>query len=190
MRKVSHEDENLLDNFILDTGQNLMPYLKNSGHTPNMLTTYSFILGLSAVYFLHKGDIFNFGLCFLTSYIFDCWDGLMARTYNMTSQFGDLYDHITDISVGLGIAYVAYNKFKHKITFPLIITIATMTLLMQTHVACYQKKYSENGKKEKETLDAITGLCVNTNNLKFTKYFGTGIYTLFIIGLMYYLNQS
>lgn len=188
MRKISREDDNPIENVILDLGDNLMPFFKKTGHTPNMLTTYSFILGIAAVYFLYKNQLFNFAICFYTSYIFDCWDGYMARKYNITSEFGDLYDHFTDISVGLALAYVAYTKFKHKITFNLIIIVAIMTYMMQLHVACYQKEYLETSKKEKESLDNLVGMCKDTQHLKFTRYFGPASYILFVIGLMYYLT--
>ena len=191
MRKVEPRYDNPIDNIIVDIGDTLMPYLKNSGHTPNMLTTYSFILGLASVYFLYKNDIFKFGVCFILAYVFDCWDGYMARKYNMTSEFGDLYDHISDVTVGLSLAYVAYTKYKHKLTIPLVIVIGVMTYLMQKHVGCYQKMYIETNKKEKETIDFIADLCPNQNDIKWTRFFGPGTYnTVFIVGLMYYLNYN
>ena len=74
-------------------------------------------------------------------HVFDCWDGYMARTYNMTSKFGDLYDHISDVTIGLSLVYVAYNKYKHKLTLPLLIIVGMMTYFMEKHVGCYQKFY-------------------------------------------------
>lgn len=190
MRKVDRELDNPIENVILDIGDKLLPFLKESGHTPNMLTTYSFVLGLAAVYFLYKKNLNNFAVCFALSFVFDCWDGYMARTYKMTSKFGDLYDHITDVIVGLGVAYVAFTKFKSKITLPLIIIVGIMTYFMQKHVACYQKYYIETNKKEKETIDGITAICGDKNNIKWTRYFGPATYTVFIICLMYYLNSN
>lgn len=189
MRKVDRELDNPIENVILDVGDYLLPYFKESGHTPNMLTTYSFILGLASVYFLYKNELSNFAICFALSFVFDCWDGYMARTFKMTSKFGDLYDHITDVTVGLSLAYVAYTKFKHKITLPLLIIVGIMTLFMQTHVGCYQKYYLETNKKEEETIDSIAQMCVDKNDIKWTRFFGPATYTLFIIGLMYYLDS-
>lgn len=191
MRKVEPKYDNPIDNIIVDMGDRLMPYLKSSGHTPNMLTTYSLILGLAAVYFLYKNDIFKFGVCFILAYVCDCWDGYMARKYNMVSEFGDLYDHISDVAVGLSLAYVAYTKYKHKLTVLLVIVIGVMTYLMQKHVGCYQKMYIDTNKKEKETIDFVSDLCENKNDIKWTRFFGPGTYnTVFIVGLMYYLNNN
>jgi phosphatidylglycerophosphate synthase len=191
MRKVDREYDNPIDNLIIDVGDKILPYLKSIGHTPNVLTTYSFILGLAAVYFLYEDNLFNFGICFVLSYVFDCWDGYMARTYNMTSEFGDLYDHISDVTVGLLVAYVAYNKYKHKLTLPLLIIVGMMTFLMEKHVGCYQKFYIDSNKKEKETIDIVAELCTDKNDIKWTRFFGTGTYnTIFVVGLMYYLHYK
>jgi hypothetical protein len=191
MRKVESQYDNPIDNIFIDIGDYLLPFFKRTGHTPNMLTTYSFILGLASVYFLYKDDLFNFAICFIIAYMFDCWDGHMARTYKMTSEFGDLYDHISDITVGLSLAYVAYNKYKHKLTIPLVIVVGMMTYFMQKHVGCYQKFYIESNKKEKETIDVAAELCPNKNDIKWTRFFGPGTYnTIFIVGLMYYLKYN
>lgn len=192
MRKVDKEYDNPIDNLIIDIGDTLLPYLKSTGHTPNMLTTYSFILGLAAVYFLYIDNLFNFGVCFVSSYVFDCWDGYMARTYNMMSEFGDLYDHISDITVGLLLVYVGYLKYgRHKLTLPLFIIIGIMTYFMHKHVGCYQKMYMETNKQENETIDIIAELCPDKNDIKWTRYFGPGTYnTIFVVGLMYYLHYN
>ena len=58
MRKVDREYDNPIDNLIIDVGDKILPYLKSIGHTPNVLTTYSFILGLVSVYFLYKDNLY------------------------------------------------------------------------------------------------------------------------------------
>jgi phosphatidylglycerophosphate synthase len=192
MRKVDREYDNPIDNFLLDIGDYVLPFFKNTGHTPNMLTTYSLIFGLISVYFLYKDNLFNFAICFIVSYIFDCWDGYMARIYSMTSKFGDLYDHISDLTVGFLLAYVAYSKYKHKLNIYLIIVIIVMTYLVHKHIGCYQKVYKENNnKKENETIDFTTQLCPNKNDITWVRYFGLGTYNvIFLVGLMYYLKYT
>ena len=44
-------------------------------------------------------------ILYLTRYIFDCIDGFYARKYNMTTVFGDWYDHISDILINLIYIY-------------------------------------------------------------------------------------
>jgi hypothetical protein len=109
----------------------------------------------------------------------------------MTSEFGDLYDHISDVTVGLLLAYVAYSKYKHKLTLQLFIIVSIMTYFMLKHVGCYQKFYIDSNKHENETIDIIAELCFDKNDIKWTRYFGPGTYnTIFIIGLMYYLHYK
>lgn len=79
-----------------------LPTFREWNHTPNMLTTYSFATGVLAVGALMANHVAVFALLFLVSYVFDCMDGQMARRYHMTSRFGDLYDHVTDIVVVVG----------------------------------------------------------------------------------------
>jgi hypothetical protein len=191
MRKVAFQYDNPIDNIFINIGDYVLPFFKRTGHTPNMLTTYSLILGLASVYFLYKDDLFNFAICFIMAYVFDCWDGYMARAYNMTSEFGDLYDHISDVTVGLCIAYVAYKKYKHKLTLPLLIIVGMITYFMEKHVGCYQKFYIDSNKQEKETIDIIAELCPDKNDIKWTRFFGPGTYnTIFVVGLMYYLHYK
>ena len=190
MRKVNKEHDNPVESIILDMGDKIIPFFKNTGHTPNMLTTYSFILGLVSVYFLYNNQLFKFSLCFFISFVFDCWDGHMARKYNMTSKFGDLYDHISDIIVGLSIFYVSYTKYKHKITLNIVLLVSIMTYLMHKHIACYQQYYINSNKSESETIDYFTILCNNKEDILWTKYFGTGTYVLFGIALIYYIDSK
>ena len=66
-----------------------------------------------------------------------------------------------------------------------------MTFLMEKHVGCYQKFYIDSNKKEKETIDIVAELCTDKNDIKWTRFFGTGTYnTIFVVGLMYYLHYK
>ena len=119
----------------------------------------------------------------------------MARKYNMTSRFGDLYDHITDYIVGFSIGYVAYTKYKSKLSFTIIAVIVIMTYLMQMHVGCQQIYHLKNKKDSKdttdttgETIDVLGELCHDSDNLAWSRFFAPAVYTLFVIGLMYYLD--
>jgi hypothetical protein len=187
MSKVDKEYDNPIDNIVIDIGEPLMPYLRKLGQTPNMLTTYSFIFGLASIYFLYIDKIYYFAISFAFSYIFDCWDGFMARKYNMATKFGDLYDHTTDLVVALGLAYVIYKKYRHKITTPIIIVALVITYFMEKHVGCFQKYYIDTNKERgEETIDFLTRLCPDKNDIKWTRFFGPGTYiTMFILSVMY-----
>jgi phosphatidylglycerophosphate synthase len=60
----------------------------NSGHTPNDITTYSFLCGLLSLGLLWHGHVWGFVVLYVLSYVFDCMDGQLARAYNMVTRFG------------------------------------------------------------------------------------------------------
>lgn len=70
-----------------------LPCFRALGHTPNVITTYSFAFSLLSVVSLWHGHTALFAACFALAYVFDCADGQYARAYRMTSVNGDLYDH-------------------------------------------------------------------------------------------------
>jgi phosphatidylglycerophosphate synthase len=194
MRKLDRNDENFLENLILDLSEPLYPYFKQLNFTPNTITSLSFIFGLLAVYFLIHNKINYFAVSFLVSYIFDCMDGAYARKYKMTTQFGDLYDHATDLIVGFALIYISFKKYYNQLTPNIIIAFLTFTFLMQMHMGCQQANYQtskDKGNKKKdegETLDILQRLCLNPEHISWTKYFSPVSYVLFCILLVYYLQ--
>ncbi len=85
--------------------------------TPNQLTICSFALGLAGGFAYLGGTRSYFALAgtlVMLSTIFDCADGMVARTKNMTSRFGaylDLFlDRIADFAVLVGMS-VGYSLF-------------------------------------------------------------------------------
>lgn len=99
MNKLVSTEENPLDVALYGVTGSLLPLFYDTGHTANDITTYSFVCGLLAVCALWQDHLAWFAGLFALSYAFDCMDGQLARAYNMTSEFGDVYDHVTDILV-------------------------------------------------------------------------------------------
>lgn len=201
MRKIPEYFENPIDNILLKISDKAIVFFKNTGHTPNIITTYSFITGLLALYFLYNNKIYLFVICFSISYFFDCVDGHMARTYNMVTKYGDFYDHFTDAVIGLGVVVIIFLKYKDFITTNIIILFIIFFLLMNLHIGCQQKIYKKlniSNKIEKgdienqssEFLDIFEDLCLDSEWGHFTKYFGVGTYHAFIIVLIFYLNYQ
>jgi hypothetical protein len=50
---------------------------------------------------------------------------------------------------------------------------------MLVHLGCQEKLYDKE--EESMTINQLTGLCPNTDNIKYTKYFGVGT-TILVIG--------
>lgn len=84
--------------------------------TPNQLTVCSFLLGIAGGFVYVGGTPLLFalaGILVMLSTIFDCADGMLARTKGMTSRFGaflDLYlDRIADFAVLAGMSFGYYR---------------------------------------------------------------------------------
>lgn len=89
----------------------------NTRITPNGLTIISFFIGLLGAFFLSRGQYIYFvlgGVHIQLSSIVDCADGMLARSKNMSSDFGshlDIFlDRIMDFFMIIGISVGIYSK--------------------------------------------------------------------------------
>lgn len=177
MSKLKKENQDIVDNQLDKLVVKLNPTFKKIGFTPNGITTLSFIFGILAVYFLQKsntytGSIFA-GLFYFISYFFDCQDGNFARTYKMYSKFGDLYDHISDAIILIGLVYILWSKpISYKYHISILLTI--------TGVLCWlyykkQEEYYDVLKNDPDHIDKV-----DMSSMKYLRYFGPGCMALFI----------
>lgn len=189
MNKVPSSLENPFDVVLLRFTAHLLPLLHATNHTPNVITTYSLICGLASVYFLSHGRPWLFAGLYAASYVFDCLDGQYARKYKMTSAFGDLYDHATDIVVYLLICVVVYRQKRHLIDGPVLVLLLTAALGLLSNAGCQQTIYRHRarGDPAPETLDSLRSLCPCDEWVNVSKYFGYGTFNVLLIVLILYL---
>jgi phosphatidylserine synthase len=123
-------------------------------------------------------------------YLFDCYDGNFARTYNMESEFGDKFDHFTDIFTIIALLYLVLSdkniSKETKITFMIINTI--LAIITFYNLGCQDSYCEEN--TGCETSNFFIKSCDNVNDLRYTRYFGCGSLALFntiVIALTKYL---
>jgi phosphatidylglycerophosphate synthase len=185
-KKVPEYYEDPFDNFLGIYVKKLNPYFKKINFTPNGITTLSFLFGLLTIYmYLDRRYILS-ALSLLISYFFDCMDGNYARTYKMTSKFGDIYDHLTDIIIGvLGVYLFIVNKNIYR-NFKIGSIIIFFVFLIGTlyYLSCEQKYIDKNNNKE-YSLNMFLPECKNTNYLSFFRYFGTGMLNLLVIIIIF-----
>lgn len=98
-RKIKDGIENPVSTLFLRVNDPLLRPMARAGISANMLTFFSLITGLLAVYFVWVRKPFIGALFYAASYFFDCSDGCMARYTNTCSEFGDKFDHYKDITV-------------------------------------------------------------------------------------------
>lgn len=184
MSKIPSNLDNDIDVELIQISDKLSPSFKAVGMTPNGITTLSLITGLISVYMIYKNKPIYGVLMYTLSYFFDCMDGYYARKYNMTSKFGDMYDHIKDMTVGLLMAGVLLYRNRHR---PYIICIVLLIMylmldLTRKVMGCQEIYY---GNTEHS---AFLTMVVNKDEkdpekcLKNYKQFGTG--TLNVISIL------
>ena len=186
--KISNDKENPFDLTLTSLANTQNPFFKATGHTPNILTTYSFVCGLLSVYFLYKRKLPLFSLLFIVSYFFDCCDGSFARRYRMESRFGDLYDHITDVVVFLLLLLVVALLYRKVVDLFAVLVFAFFGGMMLVHFGCQQKNC--NNCEGKELLDNLKILCPNARSIWWSRFFGSGTFILVFILLVFYLDQK
>lgn len=187
-RKLPKRLENPVDNFFIFISENTHMYYKKLGFTPNGLTILSLLIQIIGIYAIFKNQYYLGGFLWLFGYHYDVMDGWYARKYKMTSKYGDMLDHATDIIAGtlLVVMVLLHTKLtvRHKVIF--IVSSIVLLLLMSVYLGC-QEKYVKIGsiisnQISSDTLGLLQGLCDKNEEkkLEYLRYFGAGSYSLFV----------
>lgn len=191
MKKIPNEIDNPIDNVLIEFADWLCPYFYSLGYTPNMITTYSLITGLISCYFLYHKNLILFALFYFVSYFFDCLDGHYARKYDMSTTIGDMYDHFKDWTVFLIILYVSYINSKHNMNIRVFSFILIIVLMMCIHMSCQEVNCDDKFKNANNSfILSFNSLCSNKDNIKWTRYFGCGTFTILYILVICWINRD
>ena len=179
MSKLSTKYENPIDNILMKGVELMSEPLHCMGVTPNMVTTASLVAGMGAAYTLNDHKYELSALLTILAYFLDCADGYMARKYEQTSNFGDWYDHISDVVKLLSLLFVMYKIDKRKF-YQVVPFMIVASLLSFIHLGCQERVYGQN---ESSTLAVTTKLCPGDphKSIKYTRYIGCGTFTLVIV---------
>lgn len=151
----------------------LNPIFKSINFTPNHITTLSLIFGLVTLYLLWKKHCVLAGVSYFVSYFFDCQDGNYARTYKMYSEFGSLYDHISDAVIIIGLVLIfIFKDYDNKFRYGLLAGGAVIGYLCWQY---YLKQEEYYDAKEQNKQDQVS-----MESMKYLKYFGPGSAALII----------
>ena len=107
-RKIPKKYENPYNNIILEICEYISPTIYKLNITPNIITTIGVICTILSIYKFCHNQKYQAAIFWYLQYFFDCLDGYIARKYNMETEFGDYYDHITDVLGYLSISYLFY----------------------------------------------------------------------------------
>lgn len=79
---------------------------------PNLLTLGNLFSGFIAIVSISKGEFFQATMLIIMAAIFDMVDGIAARLFKSTSEFGVELDSLCDaVSFGVAPAYMLYKAF-------------------------------------------------------------------------------
>lgn len=186
---------------ILNFTRRLLPFFRQTNHTPNIITTYSVIFKVISLVCLWYRKAAFFALSFLIAYVFDCMDGQYARTYQMTSEFGDLYDHVSDLLVIVGLITARMGSFlftqnpdkrgegshggspimalQYRIPLWWVGVYFVFVAMLTMHAGCQQKNQCKKDESNStETLDVLHWACPNAKWVKYTRWGGFGTFIL------------
>lgn len=183
MRKLPPNLENPLDNLMIGMADAVSPWLRSTGHTPNILTTYSLGSAVLGLWALTQDRIGLFIAFWLMHPLWDNFDGHFARKYGMTSRFGDVYDHLVDNVTMLALMIILYRKY--HIPVPVYIILAGLAINTVVHVGCQQRYIKGSG----ETLDSVKGACGDVGWLKITRWFSHASAHIILVGIVLYLEK-
>lgn len=187
MRKLPDMWENPLDTQLTNFADAINPALRRTGHTPNVLTTYSATSQGLALWALHRGNVGPFAVLWLLGYFWDVADGNFARRYDMTSRFGDLYDHITDWLGVAGLAWVVVQRYDmRRVPALFLLGVAALLVLNVVHVGCQQLVAGGKG----ETLDAARGACPGVSSLCWTRWLSFGSTHVLLVLAVVWLERN
>jgi len=194
MKKIPSEMDNPIDNFVNGISEALCPFFYKMGHNPNMITTYSLIFGLLAVFCLYRHYPVGFVICYILSYFFDCMDGHYARKYNMTTRAGDLYDHIKDVAIFVLIVVGMYKTYNKVLSFPHLLVLCVAGFMCLMHLGCQQRQKSrkviDSQTEDAELLDNCKLLCANKEMIYYTRWVGMGTMNLIFIILFVLIDKQ
>ena len=171
-----------LDNQAYKFGNYFLPFFKKIGFTPNIITSIGKLFAIISLYGLYKENFLVFILFSIIRYIFDCIDGEMARKYNMISEFGDIYEHISDnIYLGL-IIIILYMKCKSKNYLFLTLVLLAICVGFILNWSCESDYINSTSKFH------FSYLCKNKSEkyLKVLKFFGPAFSSIYLYIIIFY----
>lgn len=190
---------------LYDIGQAISPRLnKDFGVTPNALTYASYGASIAAAIFIAQKRFWLASLCIILSWVFDNWDGAMARTLQLCTPYGDFLDHYSDwAGAALYIFALIRIDFAKYFSNGQLLFLAVVTLLiliaLLIHSSCevkYLKQlYSSSSSLscQAPSLDGVDKACRTeepTKVLQFSRWGGYFTMHVLTIGLLVVLAMK
>jgi len=151
--------------------------------TPNWLTTFGVLCSGGFLVLLFKVLFKGAGmttavpavLLLMSRMYFDYADGLMARSYGMTSKIGGWYDHISDVVFFAGLA-VMLGLYDSRLLF----VVLPLYISSSINIGCMENRYEREKKisdqDKDKSLSMISKMCPLDSPVEaFSKIFDNGV---------------
>ena len=176
---------------LVNIAKYLSPKIKKYNFTPNDITTYGILLNAFALINLLNQEFLVFIALFFTGYFCDILDGIYARTYNIGTKNGVIYDRVADWIKLLSTYLVFTHKYKKKINYKIIGFTILIFTLCNIHFTI--KKALENG--DDNICVKVWSKCVSWISKEklekislYTRQFDESMTILFLILIMCYIH--
>jgi hypothetical protein len=189
MSKTNKNIQNPLDNIFYKLSEDVSDTFYRNNYTPNEVTTLSNITFVVMLLFLYNSYNYIAAFLLLVSFFFDCLDGFMARKYKMASNFGNIYDHVSDYIkyISLFISFYILNKEK---LFKLLPVLIIFFILFETYAKCEEIK---NNVDELSFIPFIQCPASTpegiTSYMEYMKYLGPGSGALLLAIIIVYYKE-
>ena len=182
-RKIDRKHENPIDNILIDMCEYISPMLHKLKITPNMITTIGVFFNILSLYVYFQKKKFQAAFYWFMNYFCDCLDGYVARKYNMVTEFGDWYDHVTDLIGFISLLVLFYYTNSNIIVFIPLIILTLLAMVQMNN----QEKISNSSKST--TLDSMNFIVkyIPNINIEYSRYVGAGTFHFVIILYILYL---
>ena len=181
-KKLADEHECPIDLAFTNLCERLNPTFRAWGMTPNHLTTVSLALTLVGLFLYTRGYILLGVALNALGYFFDCADGNYARRYEMTTKFGDYYDHFSDM-LKLVLTTVLICSIpiaaRHRPTANLIKGALLLLLVLATvHMGCQESASARQSggprRDDSELIGKLSAVCPWNSWIRVPRLFRTG----------------
>lgn len=200
-RKIESKYETPIDDVTIAIAETLNTYIHchfSTFVTPNVITSLSLLTRLAFVYFVYTNDFVIAAVLYAIAYLFDCMDGNYAKKYDMTTHFGDIYDHVSDLIKTVLLYIVILRSSTITVHQKMLFCVGSIVIGIFTilHLGAQELMYNRTlsfSSFSSSSQSSSLSLFVDAYNLVYgntsdvskviltTKYGGCGSYVTFVV---------
>lgn len=192
--KVHESLEDPLSQLFYDISDKISPSLHNIGITPNFITALRTILILAVFPYAFLTKHYHIAaIIYIVSYFGDCLDGHLSRKYNLDTDFGDYFDHASDV-LGMILTLYLVESSLHEDKKIVIYVVIFFFLISLIQISCQERYLRIMGiDKDSKILNIANCLCPESivddedieSTMDVTKLLGVGTFQLFMTILLW-----